>query len=152
MAAGRGPVAPEHTACGFVLACTKGGIRRYLLLRAASHGNWGFPKGHMDPGETHLQTARRETEEEAGIAAVRVVDGFGVVDRYSVNTPKRGAYVKEARYFLGLVDECRHTLSEEHSEGGWFTLQEALSRLTFDFLKQTLRQADEHLRRFESQG
>lgn len=145
MAAGRKSVKPERTACGFVLACIQGGTRRYLLLRSAEHGNWGFPKGHSDPGESFLETARRETLEEAGIAKVRVINGFEAVDRYEVNTAKRGAYIKEARYFLGLVDECSHTLSSEHSEGGWFTLDDALARLRFDFLKQALRQADERL-------
>jgi 8-oxo-dGTP pyrophosphatase MutT (NUDIX family) len=33
---------------------------------------WDLPKGHVDPGETHLQTAIREVEEETGIVHIEV--------------------------------------------------------------------------------
>ncbi|HZJ10658.1 MAG TPA: NUDIX domain-containing protein [Trueperaceae bacterium] len=41
---------------------------RVLVLRHAG-GNWVFPKGHLEPGETALQAALREVEEEAGVRA-----------------------------------------------------------------------------------
>ncbi len=33
---------------------------------------WDLPKGHVDPGETHLQTALREVEEETGLMGIEV--------------------------------------------------------------------------------
>ncbi len=41
---------------------------RVLLLKHVS-GHWVFPKGHVEPGETQLQAALREVEEEAGVTA-----------------------------------------------------------------------------------
>lgn len=38
-----------------------------VLLIRHQNGSWVFPKGHIDAGETALQTALREVEEEAGI-------------------------------------------------------------------------------------
>ncbi|MEL7266668.1 MAG: NUDIX domain-containing protein, partial [Planctomycetota bacterium] len=38
----------------------------FLLMRHAKR--WDLPKGHSDPGETLIQTALRETQEETGIA------------------------------------------------------------------------------------
>lgn len=39
-----------------------------LVLRHAN-GSWVFPKGHLEPGEDALDTALRETREEAGVQA-----------------------------------------------------------------------------------
>jgi 8-oxo-dGTP pyrophosphatase MutT (NUDIX family) len=41
-----------------------------LLVRKP--GRWDLPKGHVDPGETDLQCALRELEEETGIQAADV--------------------------------------------------------------------------------
>lgn len=38
-----------------------------ILLVKQNNNFWGIPKGHMEPGETFLQTACREVEEETGI-------------------------------------------------------------------------------------
>jgi len=42
--------------------------RRFLLIQEAKHEQrWYFPAGRIEPGETILEAARRETLEEAGI-------------------------------------------------------------------------------------
>ncbi len=35
--------------------------------------HWDLPKGHVDPGETHRETAIREVEEETGLTALQLV-------------------------------------------------------------------------------
>ena len=137
----------DRTAAGFVLACETGGKRRYLLLKNARHGAWGFPKGHSEEGETLLETARRETLEETGISDLEIVDGFEVSDSYQVHTPKRGDYRKTVTYFLALTPTAKHVQSHEHAESGWFELDEALAKLAFPTLQKTLKQADARLNR-----
>ncbi|MFM2090595.1 MAG: hypothetical protein RLZZ127_1084, partial [Planctomycetota bacterium] len=44
-------------AAGLVLRRPVGSGWRWLLLRGRHHGEWGFPKGHLDPGETPWQAA-----------------------------------------------------------------------------------------------
>jgi phosphatase NudJ len=54
----------------FVLVVVRLG-HRYLLVHEAKHGQlWYLPAGRVEPGETFVQAAQRETFEEAGIRIV----------------------------------------------------------------------------------
>jgi 8-oxo-dGTP pyrophosphatase MutT (NUDIX family) len=44
-----------------------GGVE-FLLVRTGNLQAWTFPKGHVEPGETPLQAARREAKEEAAVS------------------------------------------------------------------------------------
>src|SRR5262245_26115119 len=129
-------MAKDRTAAGFVLVCDAGGTRRYLLLKNARHGTWGFPKGHSEEGETPLQTARRETREETGITELEVVPEFEVTDTYEVETPKRESYRKSVTYFLARTPQARHVQSDEHSESAWLSYRQARARLRFAALRK----------------
>jgi ADP-ribose pyrophosphatase YjhB (NUDIX family) len=42
-----------------------------LLIKQFKHNDaWGIPKGHLNPGETFLQCAIRETQEETGVSVL----------------------------------------------------------------------------------
>lgn len=43
---------------------------RWLLQRRSDSGLWGLPGGGLEPGETFLEAARRELEEETGLKDV----------------------------------------------------------------------------------
>ena len=40
---------------------------KVLLIHRPRYDDWSFPKGKLDPGETHRQAALREVEEETGL-------------------------------------------------------------------------------------
>lgn len=63
--AGTGDVAQMVAGAGGVVFDPQG---RVLVLKHTS-GNWVFPKGHVERGETQLQAALREVAEEAGVRA-----------------------------------------------------------------------------------
>jgi len=52
-------------------------------LRKGAHGagEWGFPGGHLDFGETIFETARREALEETGLKVI-AVELFSVSDDF----------------------------------------------------------------------
>ena len=53
----------KETSCGCII--TK---NNKVLLVYEKRGNfWGFPKGHMEAGETEIDTAKREVKEEVGM-------------------------------------------------------------------------------------
>ncbi|HZE93765.1 MAG TPA: NUDIX domain-containing protein, partial [Gemmatimonadales bacterium] len=56
----------ETSAGGVVFRRGPDGQVRFLLIRD-SYKNWGFPKGHLEPGEPPAEAARREVTEETGL-------------------------------------------------------------------------------------
>ena len=74
--------------CGAVVFTMINGAPHYLLIRQndQTEGCHGFPKGHMEPGETEEQTALREIYEEVGLR-VRLIPGFRAVTEYQLPSP-----------------------------------------------------------------
>ncbi len=67
----------EYSAGGVVYRPANGGYEVVAVHRARHH-DWSLPKGHIEKGESHEQTALREVEEETGLSA-RVVEPLGEV-------------------------------------------------------------------------
>ena len=68
--------------CGVILF-RKEPVLSFLLMKHPDR--WDLPKGHVDEGETELECALREMEEETGIprSAVRLDDAFRFAETYS---------------------------------------------------------------------
>jgi 8-oxo-dGTP pyrophosphatase MutT (NUDIX family) len=107
-------------AAGIVLFCKA--PHQFLLLR--HDHRWDLPKGHSEPGESYLETALRETEEETGIAPqqIRIDPDFRFDVEYPVRYKKYGGQVfnKHVCYFLGHVDEKPELRITEHESARWF--------------------------------
>ena len=59
---------PTRFSCGAVVyRNTPSGPQVLLVKQFLNDDSWGIPKGHMEEGETYVDTAIRETREEAGI-------------------------------------------------------------------------------------
>ncbi|MBN1589843.1 MAG: NUDIX hydrolase [Pirellulales bacterium] len=54
-------------ACAVPYRPTASGKPEFCLITSAGRGDWIFPKGIVDPGETLETTVLKEAEEEAGL-------------------------------------------------------------------------------------
>jgi len=97
---------------------------RLLVLRA--YKNWDFPKGTIEPGESELDAAKRETLEETGLAELE----FPFGDEHQDTLVYAGG--KVARYFLAETDKGVIELPvsaelgrPEHHEWRWVSFDEA---------------------------
>ncbi|MBR1779029.1 MAG: NUDIX domain-containing protein [Clostridia bacterium] len=61
--------------CGAIIYEIRGNTRYFLLVKNKLAKNWGFPKGHIEIGETEEQTAKREIKEETNLD-VTILKGF----------------------------------------------------------------------------
>ena len=82
--------------CGAIVYRKFHGNTELLLIKHANGGHWSFPKGHVEPGETELETAAREIREETGIEVI-IDPTFREIVSYS---PKKDTQ-KDVIYFFG---------------------------------------------------
>lgn len=113
----------------------------YLLIKNRGSNNWGFPKGHLEKGETRADAARREVFEETGITA-KLHIGYEGVSKYTI----RECCQKKVSIFVGRTDEIWITPQyKEIQKFGWFTYTEAMKALSFKNDKRILAQAHAYL-------
>ena len=140
----------EVKAAGAIVYFQEGKHTLFLLLRSASHGGWGAPKGHAEPGETELETAARELFEEAGLRLATFTPHFRETITYNVEKEKQGkTCAKEVVYFLCKIDSDQIRLSDEHSEAHFATLDEVEVMVTHEEMKEIFRKAHEFIRKGE---
>lgn len=118
--------------CGAVLWRINNGKREYLLIlnkKGNAYGHWGFPKGHVEEGETEEETARREILEETGIRLSSFLNGFRVVSSYHP-APN---IEKDVVYFLAEITDTDITLQQsEVADYMWLDYESARAKLSFD--------------------
>ncbi len=129
---------------GVVPARREGDAWRLLLLR--SYQNWDFPKGGVEPGETPLQAAIRETLEEADISDLVFDWGEDYIE-----TGPYGSRKKVARYYLARTERLHIIMPvspelgrPEHDEWRWVDMERAARMLpprlqpVLDWVRQRL--------------
>ena len=127
-------------ACGFVLVREGAPGWEYLVLTSRRHGEAGLPKGHVDRGESEIETARRETAEETGLSHVIANPHFRTAIEYPVERKGR-TWTKTVVYFLGRTGREPVCLSDEHTSYSWLPLPDALQVLPHENLRAAVRQA-----------
>lgn len=98
---------------------------QFLLVQG--YGNyWGFPKGHAESNETHLQTALRELQEETQITEVHIIPELKYREAYVIKRRGGLSIYKKITYFVGEVTEKKaERLRSEIKQLAWFDLEYA---------------------------
>ena len=128
--------------CGAVIFTRMNNEIQYLLIRNLT-GIYGFPKGHVEQGETEEQTALREVFEEVGLA-VKLVSGFRSEDEHPI--PQKENTMKQIVYFLGEYSNQEFTYQIEELTDALLTDYEtAMTLFQFDSSKRILTEANNFL-------
>ena len=95
---------------------------QFLLMRHPDR--WDLPKGHVDPGESIFDAAKRELWEETAIPfdALWTDPTFAFVSRYWVSkrkTPEQKS-LKELTIYLGLLLRPIELVCTEHPDYRWW--------------------------------
>ena len=115
---------------GVVIRQNNEGFQEVLLVQQSEHKGWGFPKGHLDPGETPEHAALREVEEETGVCG-RILQKL-VPTHYSfVN--KKGRMIDKTVYWYLMSYEKTGTQTHAHEVDAveWIAAKDVRERLTF---------------------
>ena len=130
----------QEVSCGGVVFRRFTDGPKYLLI-LDGHGNWGFPKGHEETGESAEQTARREIQEETGLTALTLHAALPALE-WTFSSGRTLVH-KRCNYFLFecAVGETRPQRDEGITRCEWFSHQDATQDLTFPNTSKLLEKA-----------
>ena len=131
-----------ETSCGAVVfRVNETNEKLFLLIRNKRSAHWGFPKGHVEPGETNEETAKREVLEETGVE-IELVPGFSKRSDYTI----QGKIEKSVVVFLAQTKQESFVKQEEEiEECGWYTFEQAMRTLNYENDKRILTQAHQYM-------
>ena len=128
--------------CGAVVFTKINNKIKYLLIQNLV-GIYGFPKGHIEDGESETETALREVFEEVGIK-VELIIGFRTEDEHLI--PQKENTMKKIVYFLGEYNNQEFKYQkEELSNAELVDYETALTLFQFESTKRILREANDFL-------
>ena len=132
----------HEKSCGAVVFTRTDKGVKYLLI-ANLKGIYGFPKGHVEAGETEEQTALREIREETGLR-VTLVPGFRAVDEHLI--PEKQDTMKQIVYFLAEYEGQEVAYQKEELSGAYLvSYEEAMGMFQFESSRRILTEANHFL-------
>ena len=132
----------HEKSCGAVVFTRTDKGVKYLLI-ANLKGIYGFPKGHVEAGETEEQTALREIREETGLR-VTLVSGFRAVDEHLI--PEKQDTMKQIVYFLAEYEGQEVAYQKEELSGAYLvSYEEAMGMFQFESSRRILTEANHFL-------
>mgnify|MGYP001564744750 FL=1 len=137
----------EISAGGIVFRRSAQGVH-FLLIRD-SYQNWGFPKGHLETGESPDVAAIREVEEETGLGGLTLTAPVEVIDWHF---RFRGRLVHKVCHFFLIEAACgeaRPLRKEGITDYRWVDFSEAASLVSYGNARDVLTRANEMLATLE---
>ncbi len=99
-----------------------------VLLIQQTKGHWGFPKGHVEVGETEIETARREVKEETNLD-VEINENKRYTMEYFTD---KGTYKQVVLFIAKKISGNEKYQESEIKSMKWVTFEDALKTITYD--------------------
>ena len=118
-----------------------------ILVIHQQNGFWGFPKGHIEAGETEAETAVRETFEETGLwVELNEQKRF----EFSYDIKDKNVHKVVVLFTARVVDDSRFSAQiEEGAEMKWVNQSDVEDVLTYDDWKAVWRKIRAALKTWE---
>ena len=109
----------KHVKCAGGIVINK---NKEVAVVNQNHDSWSLPKGHIDPGESNLETAKREIYEETGIIDLKLIYSGGTIlsetqqckylttnkftfRKFILHPPSR--FIQGRKYSLHIIYYCK---------------------------------------------
>lgn len=130
----------QETSAGGVVFRIDDGRPLFLLIRD-SYRNWGFPKGHLEDGESASAAALREVSEETGLDDLGLRGEIDAIDWYF---RFRGRLIHKVCHFY-LMEATHGNTKPQRAEGitacRWLPLEDAAELISYVNARDVLRRA-----------
>jgi len=107
--------------------------QKLLMIYSTQNGDYKFPGGGVDAGETHQQALAREIHEECGAVVAKIGPGFGKIIEYDIPVePEYAVFKMTSFYYRCQVEDGlgAQRLDDYEQEMGfqpvWIEIEQAL--------------------------
>ena len=134
----------EPTAGGIVFRHGEKGME--ILLIQDAKDRWTIPKGHIEEGETAVQTARREIGEEAGLTEIDMLGWLGKI-HFRYRRIDRLVLMTTQIYLVRVRTDGNEIQKEEWmNDIKWFPFNDALDLIEYEDIAKLMLKAKTRVR------
>ena len=121
----------------------------YLLLHypgstKKAKDYWDFPKGHIEEGESEIETVKREVYEETGLKDIEILPNFKTSIKYFFQKEGKKIF-KIVVFYLARANTKEVKISFEHIGFVWLPFEKAVEKVTYKNAKEVLKKAHNFL-------
>ncbi len=102
-----------------------------VIVVKQDNDTWSFPKGHLEPGETALEAAKRETYEESGVSDLELIKELGTYQRAKNNDSKTGIRKSITLFLFKTNQKELKPIDPENPEARWIDKDKVVDLLSY---------------------